>query len=151
MRGLWVSGEFFSTLRLPPTVGRLFIPADDHRGCGVPGAVISHSFWQSEYANDPSVIGRRINVNGHPVAILGVAPRSFFGIDAGHTFQVALPVCSMAQIRGYDLLSSGTVWQLRVIGRLRQGWTIERAAAQLAAVSPEIFQDLCLETIQLPT
>jgi hypothetical protein len=44
--GLWVSGEFFSGLGLAPLVGRLLTPADDRAGCGAPGAVLSHAFWQ---------------------------------------------------------------------------------------------------------
>ncbi|HWC15577.1 MAG TPA: ABC transporter permease, partial [Terriglobales bacterium] len=48
--GLWVSGDLFSDLGLQPVVGRLINAADDHRGCGVPAAVLSYSFWQREYA-----------------------------------------------------------------------------------------------------
>src|SRR5262252_9064935 len=40
-RGLWVSGDFFTTLGVTPLQGRLFTTADDRRGCGNPGAVIS--------------------------------------------------------------------------------------------------------------
>jgi putative ABC transport system permease protein len=140
VRGLWVSGEFFSLLGVQPTLGRLFAPSDDYRGCGAPGAVISYNFWRSELAGDSSVIGRKITVNGHPVAILGVTPASFFGVDAGRAFQIALPVCSVTVVRGYDALNAGTLWWLSVIGRVKPGWTAPRAAAQLEAISPAIFQ-----------
>src|SRR5262245_10307670 len=43
-RGLWVSGDFFSTLGVTPLQGRLFTTADDLRGCGNSGAVISYEF-----------------------------------------------------------------------------------------------------------
>ena len=38
-RGLWVSGDFFPVLGVQPILGRVFTATDDHRGCGLPGAV----------------------------------------------------------------------------------------------------------------
>src|SRR5262245_47138845 len=46
--GLWVSGDFFRTLGVQPVLGRVFTAAEDQRGCGNAGVVISHSFWQRE-------------------------------------------------------------------------------------------------------
>ena len=53
--GLFVNGDFFNVLQVPPSIGRVFTPADDQPGCGSPGAVISYSFWQSEFGGDPGV------------------------------------------------------------------------------------------------
>ena len=47
--GLWVSGDYFGTLGIPPAIGRLVTPADDFRGCPAI-AVLSYSFWQDRYA-----------------------------------------------------------------------------------------------------
>src|SRR6185295_10725982 len=44
--GLWVSGDFFNTLEVRPTLGRMLTAADDRRGCAAPPAVISYGFWQ---------------------------------------------------------------------------------------------------------
>jgi len=35
--GLWVSGDAFNVLGVPPVLGRVFTAADDRRGCGSPG------------------------------------------------------------------------------------------------------------------
>src|SRR5687767_13712352 len=59
-KALWVSGDFFNVLGVPPVLGRVFTASDDHRGCAAPGVVISHGFWQREYGGDPGVIGRKI-------------------------------------------------------------------------------------------
>ena len=40
-RGLFVSGEFFRVLGVEPHLGRVFTAADNHAGCGVPGAVVA--------------------------------------------------------------------------------------------------------------
>jgi len=53
-QGLWVSGDFFRVLGVQPVLGRLFTTADDTRGCGLPGAVISYPFWQREFGGDAS-------------------------------------------------------------------------------------------------
>src|SRR5207245_6670404 len=42
VQGLWVSGEFFDVLGVAPVIGRLFTPADDVRGCALPGVVLSY-------------------------------------------------------------------------------------------------------------
>src|SRR5262245_22274226 len=47
--GLWVSGDFFPTLRVVPERGRLFTAADDRRGCPPQSVVISHGFWQGHF------------------------------------------------------------------------------------------------------
>ncbi|MBZ5617673.1 MAG: ABC transporter permease [Acidobacteriia bacterium] len=137
--GLWVSGEFFQVLGVEPALGRLFTPADDHRGCGTPGAVISYSFWQSEFGGESSAIGRKLTLNGHPVEVIGVTPAGFFGLTVGQNFQVALPLCSI-QVMWFNALDAGTFWWLTVMGRLGPGGSIERAAAQVNAMSAAVFE-----------
>ncbi len=80
-RGLFVSGETFTALGVPPLRGRLFTAEDDRPGCGLPGAVISYAFWQSEFGGLDSAIGSKILIDGHPVEVLGVTPPNFFGLD----------------------------------------------------------------------
>jgi putative ABC transport system permease protein len=139
-RGLWVSGAFFSALGVEPVAGRLIAPSDDRPGCGTPGAVISHAFWHTEFGADPAVVGRKLTLNGRPVEIMGVAPPGFFGVDVGRVFQVALPICSVPEVRGFDALHAGTFWWLTVMGRLKPGWTVERASANLNSISSGVFQ-----------
>jgi len=76
--GLWVSGDFFPVLGVEPVLGRLFTAADDRRGCGVPGAVISYAFWRREFGGEASALGHKVWINAHPVEVIGVTPPSFF-------------------------------------------------------------------------
>ena len=132
VRGLYVSGDFFATLGVTPLLGRVFTHADDSVGCGVPGVVISHDFWQREFNGDTSVIGRTLTLETHKVDIIGVTPAGFFGPEVGRTFDVAVPVCSANEIRPtIDRLKSGSIWWLTVVGRLKPDWTIERARAHV--------------------
>jgi putative ABC transport system permease protein len=52
-----------------------------------------------------------------------------------------LPVCSEPLITGENSqLQSRIGWWLSVMGRLKPGWSVERAGAQLRAISPGIFE-----------
>ena len=140
--GLWVSGNFFETLGVQPALGRLISPADDVRGCGAPGVVISHGFWQRHYGGSPSVVGQTILLDGHRFDIIGVARKGFFGVDVGRSFDVALPVCSEPVFRGArSALDKPDSWFLASIGRLKPGWTEEQARTQLQAISPGLFKE----------
>ncbi len=141
VRGLWVSGDFFNVLGVGPERGRVLGPDDDRRGCGAASAVISHQFWQREFGGDPSVVGKKLTLDDYPAEIVGVTPASFYGPEVGRSFDVTVPICSEALIRGADnRLDSGTDWWLVVMGRLKPGVSVEQATAQLNAISPGVFQ-----------
>jgi predicted permease len=140
-KGLWVSGDFFNVLGVQPERGRLLTAADDQRGCAAPGAVISHGFWQREYGGDPNVVGRKVTLSDKSFDIIGVTPASFFGLEVGRTFDVALPICADAIVYGKNNhLDSGFTWWLMITGRLKPGWTTQQATAQLQSISPALFQ-----------
>ena len=86
---LLVSGDFFNVLGVQPLLGRLISPADDYKGCGAQGVVLSYPFWQREYGGRPEIIGSKLTLDGHPFQIMGVAPPSFYGIEVGRNFDVA--------------------------------------------------------------
>lgn len=138
---LWVSGEFFRVLGVPPLLGRVFSASDDQPGCAASAAVISYSFWQREFGGDPAVIGRKLTLEGHPFEIVGVTPASFYGVVVGQSFDVAIPLCSEPLIRGensFTPMRHG--WWLAAMGRLKPGWTLEQATTQLAAISPGVME-----------
>jgi putative ABC transport system permease protein len=141
--GLFVSGDFFRVLGARAAVGRLFTVEDDQPGCGSPAAVIGYSFWQSEFAGDPAVTSRSVRLDGRLFPIIGVAEPEFFGVEIGHKFDVVVPLCSdpMFWEPGKGHIPSRTAWWLSIMGRLRPGWTIERANAQIQAISPAVMRE----------
>ena len=139
--GVFVSGDFFKVLETKPWIGRLLSAEDDRRGCGSQAAVISYAFWQHQFNGDPSVIGRKITLEGNPFPIVGVTPPGFFGVEIGRRYDVAIPICSEPVIRGEDgMLDLRHGYWLAPMGRLKPGWTVERATAQLNTVSPTILE-----------
>jgi predicted permease len=140
--GMWVSGGFFATLGVGAAAGRLIGPEDDVPGCASPGVVVSHAFWQRALGGDPRAIGQILHVDGHPLPIIGVTARGFFGVEVGRSFDVAVPLCVQPLIDGTrDAAERPDWWFLAVLGRLAPGWSAERATAQLASVSPSIFEE----------
>src|SRR5207248_11063411 len=113
----------------------------DRKGCSSPGAVLSHDFWQTRYAGNPGAIGQRIMLDRRPFEVIGVAQAGFFGVEVGRTFDVALPLCAEPILRGQQAgTGQRAVWWLDIMGRLKPGWTVERAQAQVAAMSPGVFE-----------
>lgn len=139
---LFVNGDFFRVLGIQPVLGRLFSAADDRRGCS-PAAVISYAFWQSEFGGDPAILNRTLTLDGRTFAIQGVTPPEFFGVEVGNRFSVAIPMCADDLFPGNNGKTRSqirTAWWISMMGRLKPGWTLERATAHLQTLSPGIMQ-----------
>ncbi|HVF23511.1 MAG TPA: ABC transporter permease [Pyrinomonadaceae bacterium] len=139
-RMLYVSGDFFNTLGVNATRGRVFNSADDQRGCAAPGVIVSHQFWQREYGGDANVVGRSLALADHSFEIVGVTPQNFFGMEVGKSFDLAMPICAASIVRGNTRMFSGIMWWLTVNGRLKPGWTLDQAAAHTQTISADLFQ-----------
>jgi putative ABC transport system permease protein len=139
---LWVSGGFFDVLGVRPQLGRLFTEADDVKGCAAPGVVVSHGFWSREFGRDPAAVGRTLSINGRRFPVLGVTAAGFHGVEVGRSFDLALPLCAEQLLNGEDSrMARDWSWWLGVMGRLKPGWTVERASAHLQALSPALYRD----------
>lgn len=138
---LWVSGDLFPVLGVQPAAGHLFTPRDDQRGCALsPGVVLSYAFWQREFGGDRNVMGKQVWLGRHHIQVTGITPASFFGLEVGRSFDIALPICSASAWYGNnDRLDSGTTWWLSVMARLHPGVPLASAAAVMRAQSPGIF------------
>jgi putative ABC transport system permease protein len=140
--GLYVSGDFFPQLGVNAVLGRTFNAQDDNVASCTAGAVLSYAFWQGRFGADRAVLGKTIDLEKHPVPIIGVTGPSFFGVEVGNRFDVAIPLCAdrlMADDNKGRIPVPHAYW-LSAIGRLKPGWTTERATAQLQAVSPIIMK-----------
>ncbi len=78
-----VASNYFHLLGVSPVLGRTFNLHDDRTYGSAPEVVISYDLWRSRFQSDPDIIGRTINVNRHPLTIVGVAPENFVGIYGG--------------------------------------------------------------------
>ena len=139
---LRVSGDFFQVLGIQPLLGRVLGPADDQPGCGIGGADISFAFWQRNFGGDSSIVGKRLTLDGNSFEIVGVTPPGFNGISVGDTFDVAVPICIEPIVSPRNnRLTIRHAWWLASIGRLKPGWSADRANGQIKAVTPAILQE----------
>jgi predicted permease len=130
IQGAPVTVNLFSLLRAKPFIGRTFTSqeADEGRNHVV---VLGHGLWQRRFGGDPGVIGRKIQLNGLPYEVIGVMPRGFqfpskdFELWVPHTFDPEEVRARMA--RSYN-----------VFARLKPGATVERARAELSAITTRL-------------
>ena len=140
--GLYVSADFFRVLGVPALLGRTFTSQDDLPACGAPSAVISYAFWQREFGGDAAVPGRSVRLEGRSFPIIGVTPPTFFGVEVGSRYDVALPICAdpLFDEAGKGRIPNRSAWWLSAMGRLKPGWTIERSNLHLQTLSPSIME-----------
>ena len=140
--GLYVNGDFFRVLGVTPFLGRTLTAADDGASCNA-GAVISYSFWQREFAGDSQVIGRKLSLDSYSVPVIGVTPPSFFGVEVGHRYDVAVPLCGdrlFLRGKGNSRIPNRSAWWLSIMGRLKPGVSVKTADAEIRALSPGIMR-----------
>lgn len=139
--GAYASSGMWSILGLRPVIGRTIAPADEKLGSASAVAVLGEAFWESEYGRDPGILGRTIIAQGRPFNVIGVAPRSFFGLYVGKRADVYLPLeASASLLAPENPLANGQFWWLNVVGRLRAGASLDTARRQLAALSPSAMR-----------
>jgi predicted permease len=136
---LTATGDFYATLGVEASAGRVFSAADDQPGGGADGlvAVLSYPAWQRRFAGSPTVIGRTIRIERRPFTIVGIAPRGFFGVAPGLAPDVTIPLTVLDSL---DRLQSTTSSRVHILGRLRAGFTIRTADVALQAIWPALLE-----------
>ncbi|HLB09553.1 MAG TPA: ABC transporter permease, partial [Gemmatimonadaceae bacterium] len=124
-----VTGNFFDVLGLSPVLGRLTQPSDD--GGGVPPVmVLTHEFWMKRFGGDSSIVGKRLQMDGTAVTVIGVVqPAPYFPdrMDA-----LCNMVISPHHVSSY-MIEGRSHRMTEMIARLAPGATVEQARAQVAA------------------
>lgn len=130
--GLYVSGEFFSTLGVRPELGRLLTRSDDSLSAA-PAVVVSERFWRSVLAGDHHAIGKSISIAKTPFTIVGVAPPT--DLDPGVPRDLWLPL-SFREIIAPDVPNptAANAIGLQIMGRLKPGVESSAAASALTRI-----------------
>jgi predicted permease len=138
-----VTGNCYSELGVTPLLGRLLTHEDTSPGSSAASqvAVISYEFWQRRLGGALDVVGKQIRVEGHPFTIIGVTRKWFTGLTRGEPPEITLPITAAPLIEDgtFSLERRGAYW-LFIIGRLKDGVTIEQARAQLQSFWPGVLQ-----------
>jgi putative ABC transport system permease protein len=123
----FIWGDPLATIGARPFLGRSF-RSEETTAPGPAVAMLSHRIWQSRFGSDSSLVGRTIQVNGTPTQVIGIMPP---GILLAGT-DLWLPMATAPA----NIPRSARNWA--VVGRLRDGATMERANAELATVAGHI-------------
>ena len=142
VQGALVTGAYYETLGLNPAAGRLLTRADDEPGASLV-AVISHGYWERQFANRPDAVGGTLTIGGVPVTIVGVSPRGFVGANVGERADITMAAAALPRLypESASLLERGNFW-LRVLARPAAGISIEQAAVRLNTAWPQIAEPL---------
>jgi predicted permease len=137
--GLFVSGNYFSSLALRPAMGRL-LSADDVKTPGARAAVvISYDYWRTRFQGDASVIGTSLRINGERLIVVGVAPRRFQGTTLGLAFDMWLPgTMAGVLVPGSRELEERSQRGYVAMGRLRPEVHVAAARAELDAAMRDL-------------
>lgn len=146
--GELVSGNYFDVLGVRTAIGRTLTPEDDKVKGGEPYVVLSYGYWQRRFGGNAAILNQTIDVNDHPMTVVGVAQRDFKGTDVGATADVFVPMMMKAQVTPTwdDLDNRRSIW-LNIIGRLQPGVPADKARAALTVV---YHQELAEELKSMP-
>ena len=138
----YVSGNFFDALGVQPAAGRLFVHSEGQVLGSDPVVVLGYDFWNQKFNGDPKIIGRQITVDGHSLAVVGVAPKGFSGLVNMGTIALYVPLSQMT-IEGTpaDVLNSWQYRNLDVHGLLRSGISLKQAGAEMSVVAQNIARE----------
>ncbi|HYL77507.1 MAG TPA: ABC transporter permease [Bryobacteraceae bacterium] len=137
-----VSDNFFPVTGVTPFIGRAFLP-DEAAVSAQPVAIISHDFWQQNYAGVQSAIGSALRLNGIVFTIVGVTPKSFTGLDRFVLPSIYVPLGMAQRLSGEPMnpLEDRGRHILVVKGRLNAGVSREAAQAEIATIGAALERE----------
>jgi predicted permease len=135
LRGRTVNWNFFHLLGVQPQLGRLFVAEDDRRGAART-ALLSDGLWKAQFGGDPSVIGRKLMLDGESYEAIGVLPPGFEYFQADDVY---VPIGPFLKPDG--LMLRGVTMGLYALGRLRPGVTLAQANSELAGIAAQLERE----------
>ena len=133
----YVTCNYFDVLRQPPVLGRGLVASDCDPGAA-PVAVLDHYYWTRNFAADPSIIGRTIQLNRQPVTVVGISAEDVFR-PLSLSVSVVVPISAQPSLRpDRQWLSAEDYGWLYLIGRRHNGSDVETVRAELDVIASRI-------------
>ena len=137
-----VTGNYFSALGIKPAVGRLVLPTEGQTPGADPVLVLGYGYWQKRFGGDKSVIGKQVQVDDHPVTIVGVTPKDFQGTYGFLNMDGYMPLSAIAGPGGNESVQE--IWthreqrSLTLMERLKPNVDLKQAKATLDVIARRI-------------
>lgn len=118
------TADVFTILQVQPLLGTFFTKEQSKPG-GDAVVVLTQTFWEAQFAADPSIIGKDIRIAGSKFKVIGVAPRAFEAWDARVKFimPISWPPGAEDPRGRYGV-------GIQLFGRLKPGGTAAQADAE---------------------
>ena len=130
----------FSTLGIPPLLGRVFNAQEDEQKA--PVAVLSYATWRNRFGGDPQVLGKKILLDRKPYLVIGVMPRAFeFPLNPGHLNRSELWVPMSFSPAEISADAQGS-WTYGMVGRLKPGVSPAQAQDDAQRVAQQVMRNL---------
>ena len=128
---LFATYRLLPMLSIQPAIGRAFTVNDEDPKRPAT-LLLSDGYWRSRFGADPTVIGRRIMLEGNPTEIIGVLPASFRFMDQRVSLMIPLRFDRNAlRLGGFSYQG---------VARLKPGMTLKDATADVARMIPIDFE-----------
>jgi len=136
LRGVGISQNFLDVLGVKPLLGRGFDSAECAWN-GRKAVLLSHAFWQQQFAGDPKVLGRTLTLNGDATEVVGVMPPSF---DFDSVFA---PGGEVELLVPFPLTPETANWgnTLFAIGRLKPSATLSQAQSEMNLICDRVAKE----------
>jgi putative ABC transport system permease protein len=131
VNGVRITVNILSALGVKPAMGRDFLPEEGQPEKAAV-ALVSYGLWQRRYGGDPKLIGQTLTLDAKPYTVIGILPPSlkYPGLMLPQTgAEVWIPylVSPNQNTRGFA--------NLRLVGRIKAGTTLEQAQADMNLVA----------------
>jgi putative ABC transport system permease protein len=125
LESLAVTANVFPALGLAPQLGRAFTPEED-RPDAAPVVLLSHALWQRRFGGDPAIIGKTLTLGGQSRTVIGIMPPESRSLLLLERTDVWVPLALNVKEERQNMDR-----QLTVIGRLKPGYSVEQAHAEV--------------------
>jgi putative ABC transport system permease protein len=133
LSGARVGSSFFAVMGATPGMGRTFLPEDDVVG-KASVVVLGYGLWTRHFGSDPQIVGKSLTLDGQSYRVVGV-------MQNGFQFPRGVDLWLPSEFDA-DALSPGArgAHYLRVMARLKPGVSIDKAQAEMVAISKRLEQ-----------
>jgi putative ABC transport system permease protein len=130
-----VSANFFDVLEVEPVLGRTFRPDEDAPDAE-PVLVLSWDYWRRRQGGDPTIVGRRFEMNDRVHTVVGVLPPLPQYPDDNDVFMPA----SACPFRAHGI-GNRRARMLQAFARIKPGVALEQARADVAVVGERLQKE----------
>ncbi len=139
--GMIASGNMFRVMGVQPALGRAFLHEEDRVPDRDAVVVLGDALWRQQFAADPAAVGRRVDLNGRPFTVIGIAPASFTGLNQYVRADFFVPTM-MSSLFFTDpkaaTLENRDARSFNVKGRLAPGASQAEAQAEVTAIGADL-------------